>query len=222
MPGPTNVSYYGYDNDTLNSANEPIMVGSSATGNTEAHKTEPDKNTYLVFKKGLQGADPTYNYGTHFLFQGHEGGSPGYITRINLDADAKHRVTVLATKDDQGNAIATIDGSTWDPWAQRLLFTTESASKPTYSATPGFPSVVHDVSGALGRGGYEGIQDDSDGNIWIVEDIGGAFKPQGCVTPPARPRRSRTATSTATSRSPRATWPTASCRCCRSSMLRTS
>jgi hypothetical protein len=38
------VSYYGYDNDTLNAAGEPIMVGSSATGNTEAHKTEPDKN----------------------------------------------------------------------------------------------------------------------------------------------------------------------------------
>src|SRR5262249_39617558 len=33
-----------------------------------------------------------------------------------------------------------------------------------------------DVSGALGRGGYEGIQDDSAGNIWIVEDIGGANK----------------------------------------------
>jgi hypothetical protein len=164
-PSSASISYYGYDNDLLNAANEPIMVGSSATGNKEAHKTEPDKNTYLVFKKSLPGFDPDYDYGTHFLFQGHEGGSPGYITRINLDADAQHRVTVLATKDDQGNNIATIDGSTWDPWAQRLLFTTESASKPTYSATPGFPSTVHDVSGALGRGGYEGIQDDSDGNL---------------------------------------------------------
>jgi hypothetical protein len=182
-PSPASVSYYGYDNDFLNAASEPIMVGSTATGNKEAHKTEPDKNTYLVFGKSLPGANPNYDYGTHFLFQGHEGGSPGYITRINLDADAAHRVTVLATKDDQGNNIATIDGSTWDPWAERLLFTTESASKPTYSATPGYPSVVHDVSGALGRGGYEGIQDDSDGNLWIVEDIGGAFKPAGCVSP---------------------------------------
>ena len=34
-----------------------------------------------------------------------------------------------------------------------------------------------DVSGALGRGGYEGIQNDEDGNLWIVEDIGGANKP---------------------------------------------
>ena len=56
---------------------------------TEAKKTEPDKNTYLVFKDGLPGADPSYDYGTHFLFQGHEIGSPGYITRINLDAEAR-------------------------------------------------------------------------------------------------------------------------------------
>jgi len=32
------------------------------------------------------------------------------------------------------------------------------------------------VSGALGRGGYEGIQDDSAGNVWIVEDVSGAAK----------------------------------------------
>jgi secreted PhoX family phosphatase len=35
---------------------------------------------------------------------------------------------------------------------------------------------VTDVSGALGRGGYEGIQDDSHGNIWIVEDVSGPAK----------------------------------------------
>ena len=114
---------------------------------------------------------------THFLFQGHEGGSPSYITRINLDADAAHRVTLLATQDVDGNALATIDGSTWDAWAERLLFTTENANAPAYAATPGYPSQVEDVAGALGRGGYEGIQDDSDGNIWILEDIGGSSKP---------------------------------------------
>jgi hypothetical protein len=168
-------SYYGYDNDVLNAAGQPQMVP-AAGSSTEARKTEPDKNTYLVFRKGLSGADPDYGYGSHFLFQGHEGGA-GYITRINLDADAAHRVTLLATKDSLGNQLATIDGSTWDPWAKRLLFTTESASAPTYAATPDYPSTVTDVSGALGRGGYEGIQDDSDGNLWIAEDIGGSNKP---------------------------------------------
>jgi len=170
-------SYYGYDNDVLNAAGQPQMVPTPTTA-TEAHKTEPDKNTYLVFGHGLTGADSHYNYGRHFLFQGHEGGAggAGYLTRINLDADAAHRVTLLATTDANGQQIATIDGSTWDPWARRLLFTTENENAPTYAATPGFPSVVTDVSGALGRGGYEGIQNDSAGNIWIVEDIGGPGK----------------------------------------------
>jgi hypothetical protein len=101
----------------------------------------------------------------------------GLITRINLDADTAHRVTILATHDVNGIPIDDIDGSTWDPFAQRLLFTTENPNAPTYAATVTFPSQVEDVSGALGRGGYEGIQNDSDGNIWIVEDIGGPNKP---------------------------------------------
>src|SRR5262249_47223245 len=170
-------SYYGYDNDVLNAAGDPQMLPTPAS-NTEAHKSEPDKNTYLVFPKGLTGADSDVDYGTHFLFQGHEGGAggAGYITRINLDADAAHRLTLLATTDANGQPIATIDGSTWDPWAGRLLFTTENENAPTYAATPGYPSTVTDISGALGRGGYEGIQNDSAGNVWIVEDIGGPFK----------------------------------------------
>jgi hypothetical protein len=175
----TLTSYYGYDNDVLNSAGQPVMVPTPSSGGKEAHKTEPDKNTYLVFKKGLNGADSSYDYGTHFLYQGHEGGAggAGSITRINLDADAAHRVTLMGTKDASGNQLATIDGSTWDPWAKRLIFTTENAGAPTYAATPDYPSTVTDVSGALGRGGYEGIQNDSDGNLWIAEDIGGSNKP---------------------------------------------
>jgi hypothetical protein len=178
------VTNYGYENDVSSADNAavPQMVPAGAA-QTEAQKTEPDKNTYLVFKHGLSGADPAYDYGTHFLYQGHEvaatvaGLKQSYITRINLDADADHRVTLLASQDVTGAPIATIDGSTWDPFAKRLLFTTENAAAPTYAATPNYPSTVEDISGALGRGGYEGIQNDSDGNIWIVEDIGGANKP---------------------------------------------
>ncbi len=170
-------SYYGYDNDVLNAAGEPQMIPTPTTPD-EAQKTEPDKNTYLEFKWGLNGADPNYYYGTHFLYQGHEAGVNGAsgITRINLDADAAHRVTLLATTDSAGNPVAAIDGSTWDPWAKRLLFTTEDGGEPTYSATPNYPSTVTDISGALGRGGYEGVQLDSSDEIWIVEDSGGAFK----------------------------------------------
>jgi len=139
----------------------------------EATKTEPDKNTYLVLD-GQTGPDAAYDYGRHFLFQGHEGGTPGTITRVNLDADASHRVTLLAVTDSSGAPLANIDGSTWDPFAQRLIFTTENASGPEYQATLTFPSVVEDISGSIGRGGYEGVQNDADGNLWIVEDVGGS------------------------------------------------
>jgi len=178
------VGWYGYENDAPSPDNAalPQMVPGTRAAQTEAQKTEPDKNTYLVLND-QKGPDPKYDYGTHFLFQGHElaarnaaGKHLGYFTRINLDADTMHRVTLMATQDVAGTPIETIDGSTWDPFAQRLLFTTESANAPTYAATATFPSEVEDVSGALGRGGYEGIQNDSDGNLWIVEDIGGPNK----------------------------------------------
>jgi hypothetical protein len=47
----TAISYYGYDNNVLNTAGQPVMVPTS-TNPAEAKKTEPDKNTYLVFKDG--------------------------------------------------------------------------------------------------------------------------------------------------------------------------
>jgi hypothetical protein len=165
--GTSAVPYYGYD------AFSPPTVLTQSTN--EAHKTEPDKNTYLTLSDGQPGADPHYDYGTHFLYQGHESGTPGYITRINLDADQAHRVTLLATTDTAGNSLPDFDGSTWDPWAQRLLFTAElGATGGVWAATLGYPSRVVDISGALGRGGYEGIQNDSDGNLWIIEDSGGS------------------------------------------------
>jgi hypothetical protein len=174
------VGWYGYENDTPSPDDPavPQMVPSfAAVTPTEAIKTEPDKNTYLVLRNQT-GADPSYDYGTHFLFQGHENSArQGLITRINLDADVAHRVTLMAIRDTLGRPLANIDGSTWDPFAQRLLVTTENENAATYAATVTFPSVVEDVSGALGRGGYEGIQNDSAGNLWIVEDIGGANKP---------------------------------------------
>jgi len=169
-PTPGTVRYYGYRDDHPNLLPAP---GS----NVEATKTEPDKNTYLVLR-GLKGADPDYDYGTRFLFQGHEAGAPGALTRINLDADPAHRVTVLANFEADGTtALPTIDGSTWYPWSERLLLSQEgngSTSGGLWQATPDYPSVVQSLAGVIGRGGYEGIQADSDGNVWIVEDIGGA------------------------------------------------
>jgi uncharacterized protein DUF839 len=171
-------AYYGYLN------NQPNMLPALGS-NVEASKTEPDKNTYLVLPE-QSGPDTNYNYGTHFLFQGHELGA-GYLTRVNLDADAAHRVTVLATREeDNTTLLPTIDGSTWYPWAGRLLFTAEgngSTSGGVWQSTPDFPAKVENLLGIMGRGGYEGIQADADGNIWLVEDIGGSTKETNAKVP---------------------------------------
>ncbi|HEY7241829.1 MAG TPA: alkaline phosphatase PhoX [Burkholderiales bacterium] len=167
------VAYYGYRDD------HPNLV--PALGSTvEASKTEPDKNTYLVLE-GQSGADANYDYGRRFVYQGHEGPASlgiGYITRINLDADFQHRVTVLAIKEAAGvTNLPVFDGNTWYPWSERLLFTFEGNGTTTggvWQATPDFPSKVVPLLGVMGRGGFEGIQADSAGNLWIVEDIGGA------------------------------------------------
>jgi hypothetical protein len=178
------VTHYGYVSD------RPNMMPPLGS-NQEATKTEPDKNTYLRLR-GQHGADPRDDYGTNFLFQGHENSAPaaaggpkvGYITRINLDADVAHRVTLMAATDVSGAPLPVFDGSTWYPWAQRLLFTFEAGNRGgVWQATLDVPSVVEDISGAFGRGGYEGIQADSEGNLWIVEDVGG---PTGAVNRNAR------------------------------------
>ena len=177
------VTHYGFDSDG------PLVPApgdvQTATHQVEATKTEPDKNTYLVLRH-QGGADPDHDYGTHFVFQGHENGArhAGTITRINLDADAAHRVTVMAVADVNGLALPPIDGSTWDPWAQRLLFTAELGPLGgVWQATLDVPSAVEDISGALGRAGYELVANDSSGNVWLMEDVGGA---KGTVNSNAR------------------------------------
>jgi hypothetical protein len=182
VENPSNgISFYGYDDGA---PLVPVAGGGPGSitlpgaaqppGQIEARKTEPDKNTYLVLK-GQKGADPNYDYGTHFLYQGHELGAPGYITRVNLDADGAHRVTLLATKDTDGANLPNFDGSTWDPWAQRLLFTAElGTSGGVWQGTLGVPSTVVNLQRLLGRGGLEGIQNDDRGNLYYVEDVGGS------------------------------------------------
>src|SRR5438876_9617966 len=108
-------AFYGYNNDRPNLL---LALGSNA----EATKSEPDKNTYLVLH-GQRGADPHYDYGTHFVFQGHEAGATGLISRVNLDADSAHRVTLLATATTDGKPLPNFDCSTWAPWPRRLLST---------------------------------------------------------------------------------------------------
>ncbi len=112
-------SYYGYDNDLLSAPGVPRMLpapGSlpSAGKPIQAAKTGTDNNKYLILNQ-QDGQDANYKYGRHFLFQGHElgAGGQGYITRVNLDADAQHRITLLATTDVNGKSLPVFDGSTF-------------------------------------------------------------------------------------------------------------
>jgi Alkaline phosphatase PhoX len=140
-------------------------------------KTEPDENTYLVLNRNPGGPTPGYDYGKHFLFQGHEnGGGLAYVTRVNLDVtDPAHRITLLTPVGSDGKTgFSSIDGSTWNPHTQTLLFTQEAgASGGVIEITPEWPPVVRTLYGVLGRASYEGIHPDDRGNLLIVEDSGG-------------------------------------------------
>jgi hypothetical protein len=149
----------------------------------EATKTEPDENLYLELHHP-GGPTPGYDYGEHFLFQGHENGSPrAYLTRINLDVkDPTHRITLLTPGDGQTTGFGSIDGSTWDPFAGKLLFTQEAGTSggviqqsPFWNGTT--PPPTQTLDGSLGKGGYEGIHPDDRGNVLLIEDSGGQSVP---------------------------------------------
>jgi hypothetical protein len=139
-------------------------------------RTEPDQNLYLVLK-GASGPTAGYNYGHHFLFQGHEnGGNLAYVTRINLDVkDPAHRITLLTPEGADGfTHFNSLDGSTYDPFTDTFLFTQEvGTSGGVLQITNTWPPVVSTLDGILGKGGYEGIHPDDRGNLLIIEDAGG-------------------------------------------------
>lgn len=145
-------------------------------------RTEPDQNTYLVTSSNPGGPTAGYDYGTHFLIQGHENGSnKAYLTRINLDVrEPSHRITLLNSADASGQTgLSSIDGSTYDPFNGQLLFTSEAGNAGAVISTPlrwGGTSTpaLQFLNGSMGRAGYEGVVPDSLGNIYLVEDTGGS------------------------------------------------
>ena len=143
----------------------------------ERTRTEPDENTYLVLDRNPGGPTAGYDYGRHFLYQGHENAADfAYITRINLDVtDPAHRITLLTPVGNDGKThFGSIDGSAWDPFTRTLLFTQErGTSGGVIQLTAGFPAQVTTLDGIVGKGGYEGIHPDNAGNLLIIEDSGG-------------------------------------------------
>ncbi len=153
------------------------LLNDGSTQPIEPTKTEPDQNAYLVFKHGLPGPAHGFDYGTHFLFQAHEGGSDlGSVTRINLDVtDPAHRITLLTPVGSDGlTHLNALDGITWDPFTHTLLATQENGSDGgVIELTTGWPPKRTSLDGILGKGSYEGIHPDDHGNLLLAEDEGG-------------------------------------------------
>src|SRR5438094_7811365 len=151
----------------------------------DGSRTEPDENTYLILDHNPGGPTPGFDYGRHFLFQGHEnGGNLAHVTRINLDvASPDHRITLLTPVDAGGlTHFNSLDGSTWDPFSGTMLFTQEAGTiggtiemGADFDSNTGGGAGLRTLYGSLGQGGYEGIHPDDLGNIWIVEDVGGTL-----------------------------------------------
>jgi Bacterial protein of unknown function (DUF839) len=161
---------------------------------SDGSRTEPDENTYLILDHNPGGPTEGYDYGRHFLFQGHEmpngNTNRAYLTRINLDvAHPDHRITLMTPGDANSlTGFNSIDGSTWDPFSRTLLFTQEDGAiggviemGADFDPNTGGGAGLRTLYGSLGRGGYEGIHPDDRGNILIVEDVGGSTVPQGTI-----------------------------------------
>ncbi len=153
------------------------FLNDGSTQPVEATKTEPDQNTYLIFRHGLPGPTHGFDYGTHFLFQAHEGGPDlGAVTRINLDVtDPAHRITLLTPVGSDGlTHLNDLDGTTWDPFTHTLLATQEDGPDGgAIELTMGWPPKRTSLDGILGKGSYEGIHPDDHGNLVMAEDEGG-------------------------------------------------
>ena len=97
---------------------------------SDGSRTEPDQNAYLILDHNPGGPTPDYDYGRHFLFQGHEmpngNTNRAYVTRINLDvAHPDHRITLMTPGDANGlTGFNSIDGSTWDPFTRHTALYT--------------------------------------------------------------------------------------------------
>ena len=140
--------------------------------------TEPDQNLYLEIDRKIKGPTPKYNYGHHFLIQGHENGADlAYVTRINLDVtDSEHRVTLLTPVGGDGlTHFNSIDGSAYDPFTKSLLFTQESSGTAggVVEISMDWPPTVTTHYGSIGRCELEGIHTDNKGRVYLVEDTGG-------------------------------------------------
>jgi hypothetical protein len=178
---PDNVVMNGFGLQLVAQGSEPLENPSGSITDfgllSDGTRTEPDQNVYLEFPENPGGPTDGFDYGRHFLYQGHENaGDLAYVTRINMDVtDPEHHVTLLTpVGDDNLTHFNSVDGGTWDPFTRTLLFTQEvSGTGGAIEITPGWPPDVRTLYGILGHAAYEGIHPDNRGNLLLVEDAGG-------------------------------------------------
>jgi len=177
---PPNVIVSTHQLDGVAQGSDPLENPSGLITNyghlSDGTLTEPDQNTYAVFPDGLGGPTQGYDYGTHFLFQGHEnGGNLAYITRINLDvSDPTHRISLLTPVGNDGfTHLNSVDGSVYDPFTHTMLFTEEAGSSGGVIEIGPDGSNQRTLFGQIGQGGYEGIRPDNQGRLMLDEDSGG-------------------------------------------------
>ena len=117
------------------------------------------------------------------------------MTRINLDRKRgdPRRITLLTPVGADGlTHFNALDGSTFNPFTNTLLFTEETSANVN-GAINGTGSAIQirmDCQSSLtrldpffGLGSFEGIHPDEDGNIYVVEDASGT-RPGGAATAP--------------------------------------
>jgi hypothetical protein len=179
---PPDVISTDFSADAVATGSDPLENPSGVITNfgklADGTNTEPDENLYIVNDGRVKGPTPKYNYGHHFLYQGHEaGGNLAYVTRINLDvSDPAHRITLLTPVGGDGlTHFNSIDGSAWNPFTKTFLFTQEGSGSTggVVEVSTDFPATVKTRYGSIGRCGFEGVHTDNKGRIYFVEDTGG-------------------------------------------------
>jgi hypothetical protein len=188
---PVNLLATGFTANTVaqgsNALENPTATQTKYGFLNDGTRTEPDQNSYLVTATNPGGPTAGFEYGRHFLVQGHENGSnKAYATRINLDVtDPAHRITYLGNE-ASGVGLTSIDGSVYDPFNGELIFTSEAGNGGGVIQTPldwagTTPPPMERLDGSIGKAGYEGVVPDSLGNVYLVEDTGGSTVTDGAT-----------------------------------------
>ena len=95
--------YYGYDGNRSDGAGAQLAT-------PRRRRRSPTRTRTSCSRTGSRAPTRTTTTAPTSSSRVMSSGSPGFITRVNLDADAAHRVTLLASKDVGGNDLKTIDG----------------------------------------------------------------------------------------------------------------